>query len=80
MNKELKPIPLEGYEDYVIDEDGDVYSCVSVEMLIDKGYLKSFKNDKINNDTIIKLYKNNNSSKIISKEHFSNKDFNNKWR
>lgn len=26
MNKELKPIPLEGYEDYGIDEDGDVYS------------------------------------------------------
>lgn len=26
MNKKLKPIPLEGYEDYGIDEDGDVYS------------------------------------------------------
>ena len=26
MNKPLKPINLEGYEDYAIDEDGDIYS------------------------------------------------------
>lgn len=26
MNKEIKPIPLKGYEKYGIDEDGDIYS------------------------------------------------------